>query len=47
MLWAPWSTGQNQVAESTVYLQINRHAPGVLAEVRKSVEKALETNLRP
>ena len=47
MLWAPWSTGQNQVAESTVYLQINKHAPGVLAEVRRSIEKALETNLRP
>lgn len=47
LLWAPWSTGQNQVAESKVYLQINKHAPGVLAEARKSIEKALETNLRP
>ena len=47
MLWAPWATGQNQIAESKVYLQINKHAPGILADVRRNIEKALETNLRP
>ena len=47
MLWAPWTTGQNQISESKVYLQINKHAPGILADVRRNIEKALETNLRP
>ena len=47
MLWAPWATGQNLIAESKVYLQINKHAPGILADVRRNIEKALETNLRP
>jgi len=47
MLWAPWATGQNQIAESKVYLQINKHAPGILADMRRNIEKALETNLRP
>ena len=47
MLWAPWATGQNQISESKVYLQINKHAPGILADVRRNIEKALETNLRP
>ena len=42
LLWAPWSQGQNSVSESKVYLQIDRHAPGVLAEVRHQVEKLLE-----
>ena len=47
LLWAPWATGQNQISESKVYLQINKHAPGILADVRRNIEKALETNLRP
>ena len=47
MLWAPWASGQNQISESKVYLQINKHAPGILADVRRNIEKALETNLRP
>lgn len=47
LLWAPWSAGQNQVSESKVYLQINKHAPGVLAELRRNIEQGLETNLHP
>ena len=47
MLWAPWATGQNQISESKVYLQINKHAPGILADVRRNIEKAIEINLRP
>ncbi len=41
LLWAPWPTGQNWVAESTFYLQMNNHAPDVITEVRRAVEKAL------
>ena len=41
LLWAPWSTGQNQVSESKIYLQISEHAPSVLHEIRVQVEKAL------
>lgn len=41
MLWAPWSTGQNAVAESTLYLQIDKHAPGVIADIRREIEKVL------
>lgn len=47
LLWAPWPAGQNQVSESKVYLQINKHAPGVLAELRRNIEQGLETNLPP
>lgn len=45
LLWAPWSPGQNSVAESKVYLQIDKHAPSVITEVRQRVEKLL-TNPR-
>mgnify|MGYP000031109343 FL=1 len=41
LLWAPWSTGQNAVAESKFYLQIDKHAPGVIADIRREVEKLL------
>lgn len=41
LLWAPWPTGQNAVAESKFYLQMNNHAPDVITEVRRVVEKAL------
>ena len=47
LLWAPWASGQNQISESKVYLQINKHAPGILADVRRNIEKAIEINLRP
>jgi uncharacterized membrane protein required for colicin V production len=41
LLWAPWPTGQNAVSESKFYLQVNEHAPNVITEIRKAVEKAL------
>lgn len=41
LLWAPWSAGQNSVAESKVYLQIDKHAPSIITSVRKEVEKRL------
>ena len=41
LLWAPWPTGQNAVAESKFYLQVNEHAPSVITEIREAVEKAL------
>lgn len=41
LLWAPWSAGQNAVSESKFYLQVDKHAPGVIADVRSQVEKLL------
>jgi uncharacterized membrane protein required for colicin V production len=41
LLWAPWSAGQNTVSESKFYLQVDKHAPGVIADVRSQVEKLL------
>jgi uncharacterized membrane protein required for colicin V production len=41
LLWAPWSAGQNAVSESAFYLQVDKHAPGVFADIRREVEKAL------
>jgi uncharacterized membrane protein required for colicin V production len=38
LLWAPWSTGQNDIAESKLYLQISTHSPSVLNTVREKVE---------
>ena len=46
LLWAPWTPGQNAVAQSKVYLQIDKHAPAVITEVRQRVEKLL-ANPRP
>jgi len=42
LLWAPWSPGQNSVAGSKVYLQIDTHAPGVIANLRNEIEKLLD-----
>jgi hypothetical protein len=41
LLWAPWATGQNAMSESKLYLQVNNHAPGLIADVRHQIEKAL------
>jgi len=41
LLWAPWASGQNAVSESKVYLQINKHAPALMSDIRIRVEKAL------
>jgi len=41
LLWAPWVSGQNAVSESKVYLQINKHAPALITDIRHRVEKAI------
>jgi hypothetical protein len=41
LLWAPWTAGQNAVPESKFYLQVDKHAPGVIADIRREVEKVL------
>ena len=41
LLWAPWTAGQNAVSESKFYLQVDKHAPGVIADIRREVEKVL------
>lgn len=41
LLWAPWSAGQNAVAESKFYLQVDKHAPTAIADIRREVEKLL------
>jgi NAD/NADP transhydrogenase beta subunit len=38
LLWSPWSTGQNQVSESKVYLEINTYAPSIILELKKQIE---------
>ncbi len=46
LVYAPWQTGKNQVAESKVYAELNTHAPALFSEIRKQVEDLLEVNLR-
>ena len=41
LLWAPWPAGQNSVSESRFYLQVSDHAPKVIADIKKEVEKVL------
>ena len=41
LLWSPWSAGQNAVSQSKFYLQVDKHAPRVIADIRREVEKAL------
>lgn len=41
LLWAPWTAGQNAVSESKFYLQVDKHAPRVIADIRREVEKVL------
>ncbi len=41
LLWAPWTPGQNDLSKSRVYLQIDTHAPQVLSELHKRIEKLL------
>lgn len=42
LLWAPWATGQNAIAESKVYLKINTYAPELIQKIREEVEKQLQ-----
>ena len=41
LLWAPWPAGQNSVSESRFYLQVSNHAPTVISDIKKEVEKVL------
>jgi len=41
LLWAPWPAGQNSVSESRFYLQVSNHAPTVIADIKKEIEKVL------
>lgn len=41
LLWAPWTSGQNAVSSSKFYLKVDKHAPGVIADIRHEVEKLL------
>jgi uncharacterized membrane protein required for colicin V production len=41
LLWAPWPAGQNSVSESRLYLQVSNHAPTVISDIKKEVEKVL------
>ena len=41
LLWAPWPAGQNSVSESRFYLQVSNHAPTVITDIKKEVEKVL------
>jgi uncharacterized membrane protein required for colicin V production len=41
LLWAPWSAGQNSVSESKFFLQVNKHAPSVMTDIRHQIEKIL------
>jgi uncharacterized membrane protein required for colicin V production len=38
LLWAPWSTGQNLVSESKVYLEINTYAPSLILSLKEEIE---------
>jgi uncharacterized membrane protein required for colicin V production len=42
LLWAPWSTGQNAVAESKIYLKISTYAPEIIQELRHQIESRLQ-----
>jgi uncharacterized membrane protein required for colicin V production len=41
LLWAPWSAGQNSVSQSKFYLQVDKHAPALISDIRREVEKLL------
>jgi uncharacterized membrane protein required for colicin V production len=43
LLSAPWTAGQNAVSESKFYLQVDKRAPGLFADIRREVEKALNS----
>ena len=44
LLWAPWAAGRSDVSHSKAYLQINSHAPALISDIRKQVEKALNNS---
>lgn len=42
ILWSPWTSGQNDLAKSKVYLKINTYAPGLLIDLKHEIEKKLQ-----
>lgn len=45
LLWAPWAAGQSSVSESKFYLQVSKHAPSLITDVRHRVEKELNKHI--
>jgi hypothetical protein len=41
IIWSPWVSGQNDLAKSKVYLQMNTHAPAAMDAIQQKVEKLL------
>jgi hypothetical protein len=42
LLWAPWPTGQNAVAESKVYTKLNAYMPHFLSTTFSTITKKFE-----
>lgn len=42
LLWAPWSAGQNDLSKSKLYLKVDTYAPGILADLKREIEKKLQ-----
>ncbi len=45
LVYTPWQTGKNQVAESKVYLKMMKQDPGLIANLRREIEKMLSDNV--
>jgi uncharacterized membrane protein required for colicin V production len=41
IIWSPWVSGQNDLAGSKVYLQMNTHVPAAMDALQQKVEKLL------
>ncbi len=46
ILWSPWTSARQVVAESKIYPEISKQMPDVLNKLRLDVEKKLKLNLR-
>ena len=42
IIWSPWTSGQNDLAKSKIYLRINTYAPGLLLDFKHEIEKKLQ-----
>ena len=42
IVWSPWTSGQNDLAKSKIYLKINTYAPGLLLDFKHEIEKKLQ-----
>ena len=45
ILWAPWNSAREQVAQSKIYPKISAHVPNLLSQLRVEIEKKLDINL--